>query len=94
MDKHRELQTVAYELLHYHWSKMSEQERSQTAQTMQQFHDNSPEMRYLTKDYIGDPDTIADERHSTACVLIHPDNLTPMFNDYCNQLIPNRGILF
>lgn len=95
LDKSTEVQTVAYEFLHYYWAKTSAQERQQLTATYQSLYDSSAELRYLTQNYVGDADTLADERNSTACTLIDPANLTQSFNTYCNGLLPNReSVLF
>lgn len=94
LSKQQELQTVAYEFMHYFWSREPQANRTQLTQTLQDFYNHDSEFQRITQPYVGDTDTIADERDSTACTAIPPYVLTDEFNAYCNQFIPNRAILF
>lgn len=94
LDKQLELSTVAYEYMHFVWAGLGTDIKTQMSANYQDLYDRSPLFQSDTESYVGDPATIADERNSTACVDMPPYLLTAEFNDWCNQFIPNRSLLF
>ncbi len=94
MGKQQELQTVAYEYLHYKWTQYTPNQKAKLENLLQRFYDNKLYFREATKAITGSADVLGDERNSMACTVIQPYLLTQAFNDYCDSLIPNRTILF
>lgn len=93
-EKSQELNTVAYEFMHYFWSQLPVTSQSQLTTTLNDFYNQDSEFQRITAGYVGSDAVLADERNSTACTLVPPYVLTDDFNAYCNQFIPNRAILF
>lgn len=94
LTKRVELQTVAYEYMHYLWIQIPQASRDAMIPIFQQFYDTNSDFHSETSGYYGSAATIADERDATACTKIPPYELVTAFNDYCNTLITNRSILF
>lgn len=94
LTKPQELQTVAYEFMHYYWQNLPLNIQQQMTTVYQQYYDSNTDFQQLTKYYTGNSSVIADERNSTACTQVQPYLLSTSFNIYCNQFIPNRSILF
>lgn len=93
-NKHEELETLAYEYLHYKWAQYTPAKKAKLTKTYQIFYDADESFRRLSASIYGDKDVLADERNSIACTEVKPYFLTEGLNDYCNALIPNRRILF
>lgn len=94
MSEEKTSQALAYEYMHYTWSLLTPVQRTEGAVGYQTLWNNNYEFQRLTSGYYGSPEIIADERNSTACVLMQPSVLSADFNAYCNSYIKNRGILF
>lgn len=94
LNKQDELVSVAYEIMHYYWSNLPDDNKQSAEQVMQNFYDSDPKFQDITRDFIGDASLLGDERSATACTKVPTYILTDDFNTYCNQFIPNRSILF
>jgi hypothetical protein len=92
--KKTEIQSVAYEYLHYVWLNSTPQFKKTQGRLYDRYFSQNSDLAYLVKPYVGPADTIHDEMHSTLCALVSPNRLSIAFNDYCNKVIPNRSILF
>lgn len=89
-----ELNIVAYEYMHYVWAGLTDTQRQDMGALLDQYRTRNPSFDTDVSRYHGDAATIQNEENSTACTRVDPSLLSDSFNNYCNQYIPNRALLF
>lgn len=94
LSKKDELTIVAYEYMHYVWKDTSTKQQQQLAKQLRVYRSWNPDFNADVSRYHGTPETIDNELHSTVCTHVQPYLLSNSFNNYCNQFIKNRSILF
>lgn len=94
LSKKDELNILAYEYMHYAWIGLTAEQKQSLTSSYQHYRTINPDFNAEVSHYHGDEATIANEMNSTACTRVQPHLLTVDFNNYCNQFIKNRNILF
>lgn len=85
---------VAYEVLHYYWSRLPAAEQAQLIPQFAQFYAQSAYFRQLMSVFHGNQAILDDEMDSNICTRVDPSQLSTSLNSYCDSLIPNRDVLF
>lgn len=92
----KEIRTIlAHEYIHYQWTLMDDGVRDSVVEVYERLQKDDPWIKQRLNDYHHcDTECMANEATAYSCTELAPYRLTEEYNDFCNQFITNRKVLF